>query len=161
MDRSSFTSLYNSRYIIHVPRPKRHFVVVTQLLAQARSSANSLAKQAESEADKAVFLDPKDAAPYTLKAFAVDLQGFKTSALHSLNVALSPLTAKSNRVNSIIDDLTEGVELSSDNVKVFCLLGKCYEMKKMKSEAKAAFKEALKTEPSSYVARAALHRLRR
>ncbi|MFQ6640042.1 hypothetical protein Gotur_016535 [Gossypium turneri] len=65
------------------------------LLAQARSSANSLAKQAESEADKAVSLDPKDAAPYTLKAFAVDLQGFKTSGLHSLNVALSPLTAKS------------------------------------------------------------------
>ncbi|PPR86529.1 hypothetical protein GOBAR_AA34160 [Gossypium barbadense] len=75
-------SLYNSRYIIH-------------LLAQARSSANSLAKQAESETNKAVSLDPKDAAPYTLKAFAVDLQGFKTSALHSLNVALSPLTAKS------------------------------------------------------------------
>ncbi|KAB2083556.1 hypothetical protein ES319_A05G276500v1, partial [Gossypium barbadense] len=153
---------------------KRHFVVGTQLLAQARSSANSLAKQAESEADKAVSLDPKDAAPYTHKAFAVGLQGFKTSALHSLNVALSPLTAKSltaelkmalnrrgNRVNSIIDDLTEAVELSSDNVKVFCLLGKCYEMKKMKSEAKAAFEEALKTEPSSYVARAALHRLRR
>ncbi|MBA0864286.1 hypothetical protein Goshw_001396, partial [Gossypium schwendimanii] len=66
---------------------KRHFVVGTQLLAQARSSANSLAKQAESEADKAVSLDPKDAAPYTLKAFAVDP--------HSLNVALSPLTAKS------------------------------------------------------------------
>ncbi|KAK5832578.1 hypothetical protein PVK06_016380 [Gossypium arboreum] len=70
------------------------------------------------------------------------------------------LNRRGNRVNSIIDDLTEAVELSSDNVKVFCLLGKCYEMKKMKSEAKAAFEEALKTEPSSYVARAALHRLR-
>ncbi|TYG70203.1 hypothetical protein ES288_D05G294100v1 [Gossypium darwinii] len=138
----------------------RHFVVGTQLLAQARSSANSLAKQAESETNKAVSLDPKDAAPYTLKAFAVDLQGFKTSALHSLNLKMA-LNRRGNRLNSIIDDLTEAVELSSDNVKVFCLLGKCYEMKKMKSEAKAAFKEAVKTEPSSYVARAALHRLRR
>ncbi|MBA0596026.1 hypothetical protein Gorai_012872 [Gossypium raimondii] len=54
------------------------------------------------------------------------------------------LNRRGNRVNSIIDDLTEAVELSSDNVKVFCLLGKCYEMKKIKSEAKAAFKEALK-----------------
>ncbi|KAH1064876.1 hypothetical protein J1N35_029863 [Gossypium stocksii] len=71
------------------------------------------------------------------------------------------LNRRGNRVNSIINDLTEAVELRSDNVKVFCLLGKCYEMKKMKSEAKAAFEEALKTEPSSYVARAAFHRLRR
>ncbi|XP_022750810.1 uncharacterized protein LOC111299697 [Durio zibethinus] len=167
---------------------KRHFVLGAQLLDQARSSksrssSTSLAKQAESEADKAISLDPKDAAAYILKALALDIQGFKTSALDSLNVALSPLASKSltdkergdalfkraelkmtmNRpdslVDSAIDDLTEAVDLSADNVKAFCLLGECYEMKKMKAEAKAAFARALEVEPNSKIARAALDRL--
>ncbi|XVF36577.1 hypothetical protein REPUB_Repub19eG0069300 [Reevesia pubescens] len=167
---------------------KRHFVLGAQLLAQARSSKSrssttSLAKQAESEADKAVSLDPKDDAAYILKALALDLQGFKTSALDSFDVALSPLASKSltdkergdalfrraelkmsmnrrgGRVDSAIEDLNKAVELSADNIKAFCLLGECYEMKKMKAEAKAAFEEALKFEPSSNVARAALDRL--
>ncbi|KAL4333126.1 hypothetical protein GQ457_07G024250 [Hibiscus cannabinus] len=167
---------------------KRHFVLGAQLLAQARSSKSrsstaSLAKKAESEADKAISLDSKDAASYILKALALDLQGFKTSALDSLDVALSPLASKSltdrergdalfkraelklsmnrrsSRVDSAIDDLTKAVELSGDNAKVFCLLGDCYETKKMKAEARAAFEEALKVEPTSTVARAAIDRL--
>ncbi|XP_022765934.1 uncharacterized protein LOC111310800 [Durio zibethinus] len=167
---------------------KRHFVLGAQLLSQARSSKSrssttSLAKHAESEAEKAISLDPKDAAAYILKALALDLQGFKTSALDSLDVALSPLASKSltdeergdalfkraelkmsmnrrgSRVDSAIDDLTKAVELSADNVKAFCLLGECYKLKKMKAEAKAAFEEALKVEPSSNAARTALDRL--
>ncbi|PPD68872.1 hypothetical protein GOBAR_DD34250 [Gossypium barbadense] len=167
---------------------KRHFVLGAQLLAQARSSKSrsstaSLAKQAEAEADKAISLDRKDAAAYILKALALDLQGFKTSALDSLDVALSPIAAKSltdkergdalfkraelkmsmnrrgGRVDSAIDDLTKALELIGDNAKAFCLLGECYEMKKMKSEAKSAFEKALKVEPTSNVARTAIDRL--
>ncbi|KAH1065427.1 hypothetical protein J1N35_030414 [Gossypium stocksii] len=167
---------------------KRHFVLGAQLLAQARSSKSrsstaSLAKQAEAEADKAISLDRKDAAAYILKALALDLQGFKTSALDSLDVALSPIAAKSltdkergdalfkraelkmsmtrrgGRVDSAIDDLTKALELSGDNAKAFCLLGECYEMKKMKSEAKSAFEKALKVEPTSNIARTAIDRL--
>ncbi|XVE95172.1 hypothetical protein REPUB_Repub02eG0073200 [Reevesia pubescens] len=169
---------------------KRHFVLGAQLLAQARSSKSpssttSSAKQAESEADKAISLDPKDAAAYILKALALDLQGFKTSALDSLDVALSPLASKSltdkeradalfkraelkmsmdrrgSRVDSAIDDLTKAIEFSADNnnIKALCLLGECYETKKMKTEAKAAFEEALKVEPNSNIARTALDRL--
>ncbi|XVF39659.1 hypothetical protein PTKIN_Ptkin01aG0051100 [Pterospermum kingtungense] len=170
---------------------KRHFVLGAQLLAQARSSSGSksrsstisLAKQAESEADKAISLDPKDAAAHILKALALDIQGFKTSALDSLDVALSPLAGKSltdqeradalikraelkismnrrgGRVDSAIDDLNKAVESCSGNAKAFCLLGECYKMKKMKAEAQAAFEEALKVDPSSSVARTALDQL--
>lgn len=171
-------------------KSKRHFVVGAQLLAQARSSKSrssttSLAKQAESEADKAISLDPKDAAAYILKALALDLQGFKTSALDSLDAALSPLTAKSlsdqergdalikraelkismNRrgsglVDSAIDDLNKAVELcGAGNVKALCLLGECYKTKKMNTEAKAAFEEALKVDPNSNIAHTALDQL--
>lgn len=167
---------------------KRHFVVGAQLLAQAkssktsRSSAVSLAKQAIAEADKAISLDPKDAASYILKALALDLQGFKTSALDSLDVALSNPAVKSltdrekgdalfkraevkvamsrrGRVDSAIEDLKEAVRLGCDGVRLFCLLGECYEVKKMRDEAKMAYEAALKVEPSSTVAEAALARL--
>ncbi|KAE8715839.1 Detected protein of confused Function [Hibiscus syriacus] len=167
---------------------KRHFVLGAQLLAQARSSESrsstaSLAQKAESEADKAISLDPKDAASYILKALALDLQGFKSSALDSLDVAVSPLASKSltdkergdalfkraelkmsmnrrgSHVDSAIDDLTKAVELLGDNARAFCLLGDCYESKKMITEAMAAFQEALKLEPTSTVSQAAIDRL--
>ncbi|KAJ0024668.1 hypothetical protein Pint_08498 [Pistacia integerrima] len=167
---------------------KRHFVVGAQLLAQAkssktsRSSAASLAKQAEAEADKAISLDPKDAASHILKALVLDLQGFKTSALDSLDVALSNPAVKSltdgekgdalfkraevkvamsrrGRVDPAIEDLNEAVRLGCDGVRVFCLLGECYEAKKMSEEAKMAYEAALKAEPSSTAVQAALARL--
>ncbi|KAE8666758.1 F-box protein [Hibiscus syriacus] len=167
---------------------KRHFVLGAQLLAHARSSESrsstaSLAQKAESEADRAISLDPKDAATYILKALALDLRGFKSSALDSLDITLSPLASKSltdkergdalfkraelkmsmnrrgSHVDSAIDDLTKAVELLGDNARAFCLLGDCYETKKMKTEARAAFEEAFKVEPTSTVARAAIDRL--
>ncbi|XP_004288856.1 PREDICTED: uncharacterized protein LOC101291379 [Fragaria vesca subsp. vesca] len=170
---------------------KRHFVLGAQLLAQARSatqstssssSAASLSKQALEHADKAIALDPKDAAAHILKALALDAQGFKTSALDAIEVALSPLCRKSladdergdalckraeikmsmnrpARVDSVIEDLTLAVKLSPENVKAFCTLGECYEEKKMTEEAKKAYEEALKIQPRLAVAKEALDRL--
>ncbi|XP_059462045.1 uncharacterized protein LOC132191041 [Corylus avellana] len=167
---------------------KRHFVLGAQLLARARASkpprstATSLAKEAEAEADKAIALDPKDAAPHILKSLALDLQGFKPSALDSLDVALSPLCAKSlsdlergdslfkraelkvamarrDQVDSAVTDLTQALTLSPENAKAFCLLGECYEAKKMIDEAKKAYEDALRVEPKLTVAREALDRL--
>lgn len=168
---------------------KRHFVRGAQLLSQARSPSNSrlaatsLAKQAVEEADKAISLNPKDAAAHILKALSLDLQGFKTSALESLDVALSPLAVKSlserekgdalfkraeltmgmnrrGRVESVIEDLSEAVKLSGDNAKAFCLLGECYEVKKMTEEAKKAYEEALRIQPGLVLAQGALDRLK-
>lgn len=169
---------------------KRHFVQGAQLLARARSSKtrsglNSLAKEALVEAEKAISLDPKDAAAYLLKALVLDLQGFRPSALDSLDMALSPLAVKSltdtekgdallkraelkmamnerggGRVDdSALVDLTDSVKLNPKNVRAFCLLGQFYEGKKMKEEARKAFEEALLVEPESAVAREALKRL--
>ncbi|KAL6180130.1 hypothetical protein ACLB2K_046797 [Fragaria x ananassa] len=165
---------------------KRHFVLGAQLLAQARSAAQStsasLSKQALEHADKAIALDPKDAAAHILKALALDAQGFKTSALDAVDVALSPLCRKSladdergdalckraeikmsmnrpARIDSVIEDLTLAVKLSPENVKAFCTLGECYEEKKMTEEAKKAYEEALKIQPRLAVAKEALDRL--
>lgn len=166
---------------------KRHFVIGAQLLARARgsktrSTAISLAKEAEAEADKAIAFDPKDAAAHILKSLALDLQGFKTSALDSLDVALSPLCAKSlsdlergdslfkraelkvamargGKVDSAVADLTEALTLSPENANAFRLLGECYETKKMGEEAKKAYEDALRVDPKLTVAREALDRL--
>ncbi|KAJ7965832.1 Tetratricopeptide repeat like superfamily protein [Quillaja saponaria] len=164
---------------------KRHFVLGAQLLAQARaaktrSSTNSLADKALVEAEKAITLDPKDAAAYLLKALVLDLQGFRTSALDSLDMAFSPLAVKSLsetekgdalfkraelkmaidkqiRVDSALADLTDAVKLSTDNAKAFCLLGECYEVKKMREEAMKAYEEALRVEPQLAAAQEALN----
>jgi len=166
---------------------KRHFVLGAKLFAQARSAkdpsaAASLAKSAAEEADRSIALDPKDAAAHILKALALDLQGFKTSALDSLDVALSPLAAKSlsdhekgdalfkraelkvlmsrdGRVDSAVVDLVESVRLKDDNVMSFCLLGECYEKKEMKEEARKAYENAIRVEPKSKKAQEALDRL--
>ncbi|XP_060671392.1 uncharacterized protein LOC132803150 [Ziziphus jujuba] len=168
---------------------KRHFVVGAQLLARSRSAksrsaSTRLAKEAEAEAEKAIALDPKDAAAHILKALALDLQGFNTSALDSLDVALSPLAIKSledeergdalckraelkmavnqrggGRVDSALDDLTQALELIPKKGNAFYLLGKCYEEKKMKEEALKAYEDALAAEPRFTVAREALDRL--
>ncbi|KVI06746.1 uncharacterized protein LOC112509023 [Cynara cardunculus var. scolymus] len=166
---------------------KRHFIIGAQLLAKSRStkdraSSAKLAKSAAEEADKSISLDPKDAAPHILKALALDAQGFSTSALEALDVALSPLTAKTlsdaergdalfkraeikvkgskrGRVDSAIEDLVESVKLKGDNAKMFRLLGECYEKKEMEEEAIEAYKGALRVDPECIAARDALNRL--
>ncbi|XP_068303758.1 uncharacterized protein [Pyrus communis] len=166
---------------------KRHFVLGAQLLGQSRSansrsSSASLSQQALDEAEKAIALDPKDAAAHILKALTLDAQGYKTSALDAIDVALSPLCRKSlteedrgdalvkraeiklsmnrkARVDSVIEDLTRAVELSPENVKAFCTLGECYEGKKMAEEARKAYEAALKVQPRLKAAMDALDRL--
>ncbi|XP_061345714.1 uncharacterized protein LOC133291471 [Gastrolobium bilobum] len=164
---------------------KRHFVQGAQLLARARSSkSRTLAKEAIAEAERAISLDPRDAANYLLKALVLDFQGFRTSALDSLDVALSPLAAKSltdaergdallkraelklgttthranNRVDSAIADLNESVKLSANNARAFCVLGECYEKKKMNDDARKAYHDALQLDPQLRVAQQALLR---
>lgn len=114
----------------------------------------------------------------------VGFQGFKTSALDALDAALSPLAARSlsdiergdtyfkraqiklamsrlGKVDSAIKDLDVVVEMSPENSKAFCLLGECYEIKKMTGEAKKAYENALAIEPGLVLAREALDRLRK
>ncbi|XP_011074276.1 uncharacterized protein LOC105159041 [Sesamum indicum] len=159
---------------------KRHFVLGAQLLSQARSSSDrSLAHRAEAEADRAISIDPKDAAYHILKALALELQGFKTSALDSLDIALSPLAAKSlsdgERAEALfkraelrlavidgggaVEDLVESVKLKGDNARAYGLLGECYEKKGLKEEARKAYGDALRVQPEYDSARDALARL--
>ncbi|KAE9615200.1 hypothetical protein Lal_00048353 [Lupinus albus] len=172
-------------------KAKHHFVQGAQLLARARSStsrshANSLAKQALTEAENAIALDPKDAAAYLLKSLALDIQGFRASALDSMDVALSPLAAKSlsdsergdaflkraelkmrlgkgtsqrGGVDSVKGDLEEAVRLNPKNSRTFCVLGEWYEGKNMKEEAVKAYEEAIQLEPELRVANDALNRI--
>ncbi|KAM0031704.1 putative tetratricopeptide-like helical domain superfamily [Helianthus debilis subsp. tardiflorus] len=166
---------------------KRHFITGAQLLAKSRStkdhaSSVRLAKSAADEADKSISLDPNDAASHILKALALDAQGLISAAVESLDVALSPLTAKSlsyaergdallkraeikvkgskrGRVDSAIEDLVESVKLKGDNPKAYWLLGECYEKKTMKDEAVDAYERALRIDHDCVAARDALNRL--
>ncbi|KAL6554913.1 hypothetical protein OROGR_006171 [Orobanche gracilis] len=159
----------------------RHFIQGAQFLSRARyskskSTAFNLAKSAANEADKALALDPREPAAHILKAMAQNLMGHKNSALKSFDSALSPPAVKllsvrekgdalfkraelhielnrKRRVDLAIEDLVEAVGLSPDNAKAFCLLGQCFEIKGLRSEAKNAFEKALKIEPSLIEAR--------
>ncbi|KAL2905853.1 Anaphase-promoting complex subunit CDC27 [Bienertia sinuspersici] len=166
----------------------RHFLIGAQLLSRARATrhraaADSLAKEAVAEADKALSLLPRDASALILRALALDILGRRSSALKSLDSALTPPAAKSlskrekgdalvkraelqlsvnrrRRVDSALMDLVEAVSLTRDNPKAFCLLGQCYEIKGMINEASQAFNEAIKVQPDCNVAREGLDRLK-
>ncbi|XP_076938947.1 uncharacterized protein LOC143607355 [Bidens hawaiensis] len=131
------------------PDAKHHFIIGAQLLCKSRSTKDrklsvKLAKSAAEEADKSIKLDPNDATSHVLRALALDAQGYSTSAL---DVALSPLTAKSlsdaergealfkraeikklsnkDRIDSAFEDLVESVRLYGENATAFRLLGEC------------------------------------
>ena len=66
------------------------------------------------------------------------------------------------RIDSAVEDLVAAVEVSEGervDSEALCLLGKCYEWKGMKEEAKEAFQKALDVEPDSIEARNGLDRL--
>lgn len=165
----------------------RHFFEGTHLLARARSISQQsqsidYAKKALIEAETALSLSPRDPASHILKALALDHMGHQSSALKSLDVALSPPCLKSlsekelakalmkraelkiavnrkRRLDSAVEDLLEAVSLVGDDSKAFCLLGQCYEWKEMKDEARQAFEKALTVDPESGPAREGLDRL--
>ncbi|KAK9130031.1 hypothetical protein Sjap_010518 [Stephania japonica] len=167
---------------------KRHFVLGAQLLARARAApanraaARALAKDAIAEADKALSIDPKDAASHILKALALEFQGRKNAALKSIDAALAHPAVKTlsdrergdslfkraelrmevnrrRRVDSAVEDLVESVRLSPENVKAYCLLGECYEQREEREAARKAYGEARRVDPSSVAAREGLIRL--
>ncbi|KAG9440202.1 hypothetical protein H6P81_020367 [Aristolochia fimbriata] len=168
---------------------KRHFVAGAQQLARARAARDrhsvvSFAKSASVEADKALALDPRDAAAHILKALSLDLQNHKTAALRSLDTALAPPAVKSlssrergdalfkraqvqidinrrRRLDPAVSDLVEAVKLSPENAKAFCLLGNCYELKEMREEAKNAYEAAVTLDASSEEAKEAKEALKR
>uniref|UniRef100_A0A2P2PL75 Uncharacterized protein MANES_13G100500 n=1 Tax=Rhizophora mucronata TaxID=61149 RepID=A0A2P2PL75_RHIMU len=150
----------------------RHLTQATHFVSRAKatsdvSQSQSLAKNALLEVETAISLAPRDPAPLILKALALDLLRRKSSALRSLDLALSaprvklpPGTERGDalfkraelklevnsrrRVDSAIEDLEEAVKvkLSGGNDKALCLLGRCYELKGMKDRVEWAFDEA-------------------
>lgn len=168
---------------------RHHFVSGAQLLARSRSAGKpslgrSLARQANSEADKAIAIDPLDAACYVLKCLALEQQGLLPAALESMNTALSPNVVKSlsdsekadalmkrgglliatskgkRNLDAAIDDLQRSLELSPNNSKVLCMLAACYEKKGLYPEADKSYERAFALDPDSDDAKAGLMRLR-
>ncbi|KAL1814040.1 hypothetical protein DCAR_0626446 [Daucus carota subsp. sativus] len=165
-------------------RARRHFIAGAQLLSKSRSSRDlSAAKLAVEEADKAIELDPRDAASHILKSLALEMLGLKTAAIKAIDAALSPLAVKSleddekgdalykraelrvgvsgeERVDeAVLSDLIESVKLKGDNVKAFMLLGECYERKEMNEKAMEAYESAIRVDSDHKGAREALNRL--
>lgn len=146
---------------------RRHLVQGTQLLGRSKP------RRAAIEADKAISFDPKDAASYILKAYALERQGHTGSALRSLNTALSLPAVKSlspsekaealvkradvvlagspgrkRRLEVALGDLNASLAIYPDNARAYYLLGRCYERKGLKAEARQAFQTALRIDPS-------------
>ncbi|KAK1367014.1 Kinase superfamily protein [Heracleum sosnowskyi] len=162
---------------------RRHFIAGAQHLSKSRSTRDiSAAKLAVEEAEKAISLDPSDAASHILKALGLEMLGFKTAAIESIDVALSPLAVKSladdergdalykraelrlgvsgeERVEEVVSDLVESVKLKKENVKAFVMLGECYERKEMKEKAVEAYENAIRVDSDHKVAKEALNRL--
>lgn len=168
---------------------RRHFVRGAQLLgrsrgATAQNSGRSLAREAAVEADKAIALDPLDAASHVLKALALERQGQVTAAIGCLDSALVLPVSKSlsapeksdalvkraeleletsdskrRGLDAALDDLKAAVGFNLRNFKALCLLGTCYEKKGMLVEARKAFQDALEVNPKSQEAKAGMDRL--
>ncbi|KAL9229217.1 hypothetical protein vseg_004705 [Gypsophila vaccaria] len=172
----------------HTHEARRHFVKAAQLLSKARASPPSspqrlsLAAASAAEADAAVGLNPTDAANHIVRALALDLQGYKTSALESLDCALSPLAAASltplekadallKRAHLRMDmstatddsplkvaeaDLKEALQLNADCSKAWSLLGECYQRLGLgdSQQAAHAFQQSLRLDAAAAAAAA-------
>ena len=162
------------------PEPNRHLAQASRLLARPRD-----AKAALTEAHRALSIEPREPSAHILRARALRLMGHPSAALRSLDSALSPPAARllsaaersealveraelklavnrRRRIDSAVEDLVAAVEVSEGervDSEALCLLGKCYEWKGMKEEAKEAFQKALDVEPDSIEARNGLDRL--
>lgn len=150
----------------------RHLTQASRHLARAKSTSHQAehARKALFEADQALSTSPKDPSVHILRARAFQFMGHRSSAIRSLNSALSPPTSKLlsqteradalvfraemklevnrlPRVDSAMEDLVKAVRVSggereSNNVEALCLLGRCYEWKGMKNEAMNAFQNS-------------------
>lgn len=169
---------------------RHHFVKGAQLLAKSRtctgkpSESRSLAKEANTEADMALLLDPLDAACHVLKSLALEQQGLFPAALRSMDVALSSDVAKGlspsemadalmkrgglllstskgrRNLSTAIADFQKSLEISPDNPKVLCMLGRSLEKNRSFADAEKAYEQALALNPELDEARSGLMRLR-
>ncbi|XP_030528342.1 uncharacterized protein LOC115739407 [Rhodamnia argentea] len=170
----------------------RHFLRASNLLVRARSSpthhsrraqAPTLARAALAEAEAAISQSPKDAAPHVVKAMALDSLGRRSSAMRSLDLALSAPRARSlsgreraealakraelklgmggrrRRAESAVEDAREAVRVGPGESAAWRVLGECCERKGLREEARRAFEEALRIEPGCDPARHGLDRL--
>ncbi|XP_050872360.1 uncharacterized protein LOC127074976 [Lathyrus oleraceus] len=176
-----------TRNKIRQPEPNRHMNQASRHLNRARSTTNKThhAKNALSEADQALAITPRDPSVHILRARALYIMNHRTSAIKSLDTALSLPAAKflppeeradllvfraemklavnrKRRVESAMEDIEEAIRVSgeeNDNSEALCLLGKCYEWKGMREEAKNAYEKVLDVEPGSAEARIGLKRV--
>lgn len=169
---------------------RRHFDKAAQLLEKSYSSggnlpeALSLAKEANTEADKAILLDPDNVSFHVLKSYALEQQGLLPAAVESLNTALTDdmaqgmtpselsdaltrrgsllLSSSKGRrnVDAAISDLQKALQLTPNNTKILCKLGLCYEKTKLYGDAERTYERALVLDFKSKDARAGLKRLR-
>ncbi|XP_058774364.1 uncharacterized protein LOC131648641 [Vicia villosa] len=176
-----------TRNKIRQPEPNRHLNQASRHLNRAGSTTNKThhAKNALSEADQALAITPRDPSVHILRARALYLMNHGTSAIKSIDTALSLPAAKflppeqradvlvfraemklrlnrKRRVESAMEDVEEAIRVSGeegDNSEALCLLGKCYEWKEMREEAKNVYRKVLEVEPDSVEARIGLKRL--
>ncbi|XP_030499681.2 uncharacterized protein LOC115715035 [Cannabis sativa] len=169
----------------------RHLAQATNLLDRARSiphkaQSQAHAKNALAEAEKAISLSPRDPSAHIIKAMASDLMDRRSSALRSLDLALSPPCVKSlsgrarrdalikraelncatnrrRRIDSAVEDLVEAIRLCNGDAdaesRALCLLGQCYEWKGLKESAWETYEKAIRIEPGLVMARQGLERL--
>jgi len=172
----------------HQPEPTHHLNQATRHLNLARSTTNRSqhAKNALSETHQALSISPKDPSVHILRAKALHLMNHRTAAIKSLDTAFSLPSAKMlspeeradalvfraemklevnrrRRVESAMKDVVEAIRVSGgeecENLEAMCLLGKCYEWKGMREEAKKLFQKVLDFEPDSVEAQNGLKRL--